>query len=205
MNLIIMHLVILLTLFLSVPAYTGSKVTQEEEIRVTLLGQPCTLSGPFSTAQLSAIHAIGPAQIYPNINPPNLPEAEKNAKKALSTLTQTKHTPATFDRYKQNLSQRLDAQIAFLHALKESQKQLSTSPLLKVIEAYTKNKNSKLYPQSVKKLAGIDLKTPQSNQLIEESFEQFNEEIEPDPEQEFHRALKKLRIQYKCSFEESED
>ncbi|NBU21589.1 hypothetical protein EBS43_09330 [bacterium] len=205
MNLIIMHILILGILLLNSPINSWSKMTQDEEIKVTLLGQPCDLSGPFSKVQLKAIHSIGPAQLYPNLSPPNLPDTEKNARKALSTLTQTKHLPPAFDRYKQNLSQRLNAQIEFLHALNESQKALNTSPLLKIMEIYTKDKNSKLYEQAAKRLSGVDLRAPQSSQVIEEFFDLFNEEIAPDPEHEFHRALKKLNIQYKCSFEESED
>ena len=196
---------VLLALFMSSALGWAKSPTQEMQISVNLLGQPCTLSGPFQSEQLKTIHAVGPAQLYPNLSPPNLPDAEKNARKALQILTQSKLLPTHFDRYQRSLSQRLRAQIEFLQALNESQKQLNPSPLIKVLEAHVKMKNPKLYEQSAKKLSHLNLKIPTSSQIIEQIFEDFNEEIEPDPEQEFHRALKKLNIQYKCSFEESEN
>src|ERR1700679_2235712 len=62
-----LHLAVLLTLLLILPAASSSwaGTSQSSEIHVSLFGQPCVLNGPFDETALKAIHAISPEQVYP--------------------------------------------------------------------------------------------------------------------------------------------
>ncbi|CAM6054746.1 unnamed protein product [Sphagnum tenellum] len=169
--------------------------TAKTEIRVTLLGQPCTLEGPFDAEMLKAIHGIGPAQIYPTLSANNIPDSLEQSKKALDKIRANNSFHSLLDRYREKLRKRLEAQVNFLTALQKAKSTNETNPLLKMVSLY-------LGPKELKSFAALLKKSPHfPPDTIEALLEQFNDAIEPDPETEFHRAIKKLGIQYLCVFD----
>lgn len=181
-----------------------AKTSPQTEIHITLLGQPCLLQGPFDEFTLKTIHSIGPAQLYPVIALEEIKNSKKSAQKAIEKLRLSSSLPSLLDRYKAKLTRRLEAQIGFLDAIETLSESGEYEAIIKMSKNYLKkadyqklkNKVIALKPSS-KSLKNQD----KANQL----FDFYNDLIEPDPEEEFHRAIKKLNIQYRCSFEDSEE
>lgn len=183
---------------------TLAKTQTAMQIHVILLGQPCTLKGPFDESTLKLIHSIGPAQINSNLSL-SVPTKElENTKKTLDQLRSAKNLPSQLDRYKEKLTKRLDAEIKFLDAVEAFKKSHSTIELAKLGKSLLTDKKLNKYSETIKKLDASN-KASQTQELLDQLFELYSEEIEPDPESEYHYGIKKLNIQYHCSFEESED
>lgn len=185
------------------PSPGWAKTTPQTEIRVTLLGQSCLLQGPFDEATLKMIHSIGPAQIYPNIQSPDSPHALEQTRHALSQLRSSTSLPSLLDRYREKLGKRFDAQIAFLNGLEVVPKNAQYASLQKAGKLYLKKEDINSFESLLKKLLHSKKETQKS--IGEQLFDLYNEGIEQDPEEEFHRAIKKLNVQYTCSFEESDE
>ena len=49
-----------------------------------------------------------------------------------------------------------------------------------------------------------DLDSDRGRELTDQLYDLYNEGIEADPEEEFHRAIQRMNVQYTCSFEENE-
>lgn len=168
-----------------------TSITQAAEIQVTLLGQPCLLSGPFNDSTLQTIHSIGPAQLYPSFLNLNRTATREHLAKALSQIQNAKNLPTELSRYQQRLIHRWEKQLKFLQALQSK----SPDKSLQRLGRDTLQTND---------LAQFDALLRRKGLPTEQLFELFSDAIEPDPEAEFHRATKKLRIQYNCTFEESD-
>ncbi len=187
-----------------------SIASPQTEVHVTLLGQPCLIQGPFDETILKSIHSMGPAQIYPTFTSNNIPSSLEQSRKALEKIRSSSGLHALLDRYREKLRKRLEAQVAFLTALLQSQKANKNSFLLKTAGQYLQVRELQTLEGLLKK------KQPSSNKLsdklgtlstetLDVIFDLFNDSIEPDPEAEFHRAIKKLGIQYTCAFEGNEE
>jgi len=180
-----------------------AKTTPQTQIHVTLLGQPCLLQGPLDESTLRLIHAIGPAQLYPTLlsSDPNLSKSE--AKKALEKIRSASNLPSLLDSYREKLGKRLEAQIAFLESIGIATKTHQSLALQKTSKKYLKQEPFQL----IHLFKSIDAPSKHHTvmrDVIDQAFDLFNDNIEPDPEEDFHRAIKKLNIQYHCSFEEGE-
>jgi hypothetical protein len=200
-------LVSLFTLLSPTEPASWAKTTPETKIHVTLLGQPCLLEGPYDEATLKSIHSIGPAQLYPNLSASEPSNSRENAKKALDTIRNTPTLPSLLDRYRERLGRRLEAQIQFLESLEGFKKNQKIPPLLKIGKRYLQDRDLRSFEATAKKLDGPRKGASASTirDLIEQLMDTFNDGIERDPEEEFHRAIKKMTVQYTCSFEESEE
>ncbi len=192
-------------LFSFVAEKSWPKTTPQTKIQVTLLGQGCILQGPFNENTLQAVHLVGPAQIYPNLSSPDSPEALEQTRKALTQIKTMNYLPSLLDRYKEKLAKRLEAQTDFLNNLQAAKKNQDYSFLLKTGKTYFKDQDLKSFEEFTQKLQIPEKKPGQNRAVIEQIFDFFNHSIEQDPEEEFHRAIKKLKIEYICSFEEIED
>jgi hypothetical protein len=190
-------------------ALPGRANGHSTEVRISLLGQPCSLQGPFEENILKLIHSVGPAQIYPILNFKNISSSLAQAKKSLEKIHSISGLPTSLDRYREKLKKRLGAQVAFMTALLETQKNSKKSDqnsvLLKTVDDYLQDRDLKKFESILRKNHTLEKMGPLSPDTIEALFEYFNDSIEPDPEAEFHRAIKKLGVQYVCSFEENED
>jgi hypothetical protein len=191
--------------FLITPLTTGASPSTETEIHITLLGQPCLLQGPFDELTLRAVHGIGPAQIYPNLSVEDLKTSKDQAQRALETIKTAKHIPSLLDLYKDRLERRLTAQIAFMDGLLHSGEQIQTQSFIKKLDHFLKSADLQQLEVLLRKVKTHLKHTEQYRESLDQAFDYYNEKIETDPESEFHKAIKKLHIQYTCSFEESDD
>lgn len=181
-----------------------AKTAPQTQIHVTLLGQPCLLEGPFDEITLKAIHSLGPAQLYPNITPSDPTNSKDQTRKTLEKL-RSSSLPSLLDRYRERLSRRLEAQLAFLEALDSFIKMNKAGPLLKAGKRYLRDREMKGYETQLKKIHGPRKNTSQFRDAVDQLMETFNEGIEKDPEEDFHRAIKRMDVQYTCTFEENEE
>ena len=184
-----------------------AKATPHTEIRVNLLGQSCLLEGPFDESTLKFVHSIGPAQIYPNVSSSDSTAALKQTSRALETLRGSSRLPSLLDRYKEKLGKRLEAQVAFFESLNGVRNPKETALLLiKLGKNSLKGKDLRAFETLTKKLYNpTGGRNSHFSEMSDQLFELYSESIERDPEEEFHRAIKKLDIHYICSFEDSFD
>jgi hypothetical protein len=168
-------------------------------IKVSLFGQPCLLEGPFSASVLGATDAISPGKIYPEyLDIHSLSSSVSQARRSLETLQKTATVPAGLDRYRERATKRLQAQMAFLGALEKAIAAKKATPMVELFQQSSLQVDTK----KKKDLAALAPKALDPK-LQEQLFELFNDAIEADPEEEFHRAIRHMNIKYVCSFEES--
>ena len=185
------------------PALAFAKSGPHTEIRVNLLGQTCLLEGPFDESTLKFVHSIGPAQIYPSVSISDLSTALKQTNHALDTLRSSNRLPSLLDRYRKKLGKRFESQIAFFGSLNGNKE--ATTSLIKLGKTSLKGKDLKTFESLAKNLYTPEGKRdPHYTETSDQLFEIYNESIERDPEEDFHRAIKKLDIHYVCSFEEQD-
>ena len=184
-------LFVLFSLFLSVEvgASPVSGNSSAAEIHVTLFGQPCLLSGPVSKSALQSIHAISPEQL-PEI------QSASNAKESLERLKKASDLPAGLDRYREFLSKRLEAQANFFEKLASAKKTGKSDGLIEFSKQSLPEKSRKEFEALAHKVG------PQtSSQTMTQLKEFFSENLQPDSEEEFHRAIQRMDVHYTCSFD----
>lgn len=177
----------------------------QTKIHVRLLGQPCLLQGPFDELTLKTIHSIGPAQIYPTLSTTDLNSSLDEAQKSLEKIKRVNSIPSLLDRYRDKLGKRLEAQIAFFEGLNLIKTTHKSVHFLETGKKHLKNNDFRQFEILLKKIDSPGKGTLPIQELMEQIFDLYNESIEPDPEAEFHRAIKKINVEYMCSFEESEE
>jgi len=187
------------SLTLGAVVFLLSVSTQASEIRVTLFGQPCTLQGPTPEATLKAIHSVSPEQLYPTFEPG---EKSVAAKSALDKLHAAQNVPSGLDVYKDQLGKRLDAQFAFLSGLEEAEKTKRSDALIGKTKIFLSESRQKSFETLARKLDG-PLNSTQRGEVVQQLFSSFTESLPSDPEEEFHKAIHRMKVQYICSFEES--
>ncbi|OFZ18086.1 MAG: hypothetical protein A2X94_02630 [Bdellovibrionales bacterium GWB1_55_8] len=165
-----------------------------QEITVTLFGQPCLIAGPLNKSVLKEIHSISPEQIFP------AEASDLNAepvKRSFEKLKATQGIPPALDRYREKLLKRLEAQLAFLDGLAAAKKAHKSGPLLASISKFTAGKRTQEFDALLRKtdFAG-SVGAENASQLLELLLDV----VESDPEEEFHRAIQKLNVQYTCVF-----
>jgi hypothetical protein len=159
----------------------------QTEIHVSLFGQPCVLLGPVTEANLRTIHSLSPEQLYPERGTTLTAEPTRQA---LEKIRGIASIPSVLDRYRERLVKRFEAQLAVLEALENFRKTHKPSALQAVGKKYLSGKKQKEFEAQLKKIDADLL------------FDTFSDGIEADPEDEFHRAIHKINVQYTCSFEE---
>jgi hypothetical protein len=156
------------------------------DLRVNLFGQPCVLQGPVDAKSLKAIHSLSPEQIYPSRDGPLATDPTRQALDRLKTST----IPTALEPYRERLTKRLQAQLALLEAIDSYRKIKKPAPLLEAAGTFLKGKRLKEFEVLAKKGD------------IESAFDLFSDGIEAaDPEEEFHRAIGRMKVQYTCSFD----
>jgi len=194
------RLAALLGIALSSTAIAAS-VPHGTEIRVSLFGQPCLLQGPMDEATLKNIHSISPEQAYPPIS---VTVSSEQIKKTIEKLKGISGLPSALDRYRERVIRRLDGQRALYEGFDSARKSRQGAGLIKVTKPFIRPIQQKAFEALAAKLDNPALTPPQRNEVYEQLLDAYNESmIEPDPEEDFHRAIKKLGVQYVCAFEES--
>ncbi|MGK5089895.1 hypothetical protein WDW86_20280 [Bdellovibrionota bacterium FG-2] len=181
----------------------AAPATPSAEIRVTLFEQPCLLRGPVAETILKNVHAISPEQMYPSaILTQNPGETSESLRKALDKLKKTTPTPTQLDRYRDRLTKRFSSQLAFFEGLQAFKQTGQPDALLEKGKRILPEKKFKNFEAQVKKKAASGKAGIKS---FEPVLDLFNESIEADPEEEFHRAIRNLDIHYVCNFGDTED
>jgi hypothetical protein len=186
----------LLAFWLGMQGLLLPSLSHAAEIKVTLFGQPCTLKGPPSAAELKSIHLISPEQLFGE--PSDSESASKQQSLAvLNRLLKSAPVPSSLDRYKERLKKRLEAQIDFFDSLDEYKQTGKFETLSGLIGRRVVSKSQKDFETLLRK-------TPPKELFEQKSrfFENFNDVIEPDPEEDFHRGIQKINVQYVCAFDE---
>ena len=175
----------------------------ETRVPVTLFGQPCVLKGPLDEKTLKAVHAISPEQIAP---PFTSSRTREQTRRAIEHLRETTGLPSGLDRYRDQLGSELKAQLAFLEGLESARRAGNGSPLVTAAKAYVK-------PSREKEFEALAAKFPargsQQATVLEQLFDFYSDAWQTDApegsEEEFHRAIRKLGIQYVCNFDSGDD
>lgn len=191
--------ILIRTLLFSSAILISAKSWAVSQLDVTLFGQPCLLQGPIDKTKLQAIHAVSPEQALPAFENRL---ASEPTRLAYLRVKKVSGLPGTLDLYKEKLIRRFEGQVAFLEALEASRSTKSLTPILATARKLIGTEKRADVETRIKKL---DPHRLFSNDLIEPVFQAFSDAIEPDPEDLFHRSIKKLGVQYVCSFEAEGD
>jgi hypothetical protein len=174
---------------------------QMSEIRISLFGQPCLLQGPVDTRTLKTIHSVSPEELYPQRG---ATLSSEPTRKALDKLKSIAGVPSGLDRYRERLGKRLEAQLVALEAIESLRKTRKAAALTEAGKKFLSGRRLKEFDSSVAKALAIkDLGSEKGREALDAVFDGFSDGIEGDPEEEFHRAIHRMNIQYTCSFEES--
>lgn len=191
------------------------QTSQENELEVTLFDQPCFLRGPLNKNTLKLIHSISPEQIEPDLNIKGpLKDSTEKIRKSLErmkTLSSTASAsgvtiPTQLEIYRERMTKRLEAELAFFDGLDAAKKTGKAGAMLELTSRHTRGKAVKDYETRVKKLEIKKFASGRGDDALEQLFEAYDQAIEPDPQEDFHRAIKRMSVRYDCTFEEeSED
>ena len=161
-------------------------------IPVNLFGQPCILQGPLSEELLKQVHAVSPEQVDTGCR--EFP-TEARIKESVSKLS-AKGAPPSLDTYREKVRARLDRLAALARAADEARRTKSPLPLQKLAE------DNKTFAPIAKKLVSADVaRIHKDAELDQKIIDAYCEGLGSDPEEEFHRAIQKLKVQYLCSFD----
>ncbi len=186
-----LSLTFFLGLTLGLPIMAALAEPPIAEIRVRLFGQPCILAGPLPETSLKNIHSISPEQLP-------APESITAVKQALETLRKSAAVPHALDTYREQLQKRLASLLVFFEGVKDLKKSGKADSLLKNLKAHLSEKRVKELEPLARKLESRAPDPAASSQL----HDLFLESLPTDPEEEFHRAIRQIRVNYLCSFEE---
>jgi hypothetical protein len=176
----------LLLVALTHPAYAS-------EIKVSLFGQPCVLTGPVEESVLQTVHSISPEKIP-------TPETADQARRDLAALGKVQAIPPDLDRYRDLLTKRLEAHQIFLEALAGAKRAAKPDTVLSAVKPLFEAKKFRSFQDQVRK-AWTAVPTPAVLEQVKEQFERF---APPDPQEEFHRAIRRMKVTYDCTFEDGE-
>lgn len=180
----------------SMPA-TASPATANSEVPVTLFGQPCLLSGPFPVSTLNAIHAVSPERVPPVLD---LPAAQA----AIEKLRPTGELPKELETYRIRLLERAESIREFLQELRSATRTGKNTALLAVAKKHVLPSRWTVTESRLVTLATPEALKAKSPAVRDELLNAYAEAIEQHPEEEFHRALQRLKTQYLCQFEDAE-
>ncbi len=172
------------------------------EIKVELFNQPCLLQGPIETSVLRKIHAISPEQIFPpSLERSSLKIQQESIRKSLKLIKTNIKLPQEFQKYTQRMERRLEAFNALFDGLEKIKKTNDTKDLFTSVSPHFQNKSAL---EEFSKIMS-ELK-PKLKEISEETLDQIKQSIkngiEPDSEEDFHKALLRASIQYNCSMDE---
>jgi hypothetical protein len=166
------------------------------QVPVTLFGQPCVLSGPFSPDQLKAIHAISPEQM-PYLEPGQATAAQEKLKRMASV-------PSALDGYRDQLRRRLEAQTAWDVAIAQARKDGKLEPVLAIARQQLAGRRQRSFVAAARKLAHEQAPARWAATQVEALTEAWNDAVPTHPEEEFHRAIRVIGVKYACAYEEGE-
>lgn len=196
-------LVITLSIFFLVNSAIAAD-KKVSEIKVELFNQPCLLQGPADLSVLRQIHAISPEQLFPpSLEKGSIKAQQETFKKNLRYLKTNVKLPQEFQKYTQRMERRLEAFVALFDGLEKMKKSQNTKELAVALAPHFQNKNGEEFSKIVTELKP-NLKEV-SNDTLDTLKQSIKNGIEPDSEEDFHKALLRAAIQYNCSMDEKSD
>jgi hypothetical protein len=171
-------------------------------IPVKLFGQPCMLEGPLTQDVLKSVHSVSPEEICSPFGVERTPE---ETRAAVDKLKNVSGLPSALDRYREKLTRRLKAELAFLESLPQSKKAKSQVQLVEATKEYVFLAKRRELETLAKTLTTQTLDAVKKKELTGQLYDFYGESIDASPEDEFHRAIRTLNVQYICSFEESDE
>ena len=187
-------------LLLVMAAPSRADASPSAQIRVNLFGQPCLLQGPVDERTLRLIHSMSPEQLYPQTDSPLTSAPTRKALEKLRTLV---GAPTGLDRYRDRLTKRFEAQLVLLGSIEKYRSDHKSAEIIAAGKTYLNASKQKTFDASVRKAESS--KTLNNRDTLNSLFDVFSNGIEMDPEEEFHRAIQRLKVQYNCTFEEHGD
>jgi len=164
------------------------------QVQVMLFGQPCLLQGTpegFSEIQLKAIHQASPEQAP-------ISSELSTLKTSLERLKSAQDLPQELQKYRELRTARLEARLKFEEAVIKAHRSgdaeafsEATKPLI----------HARRHAGLMKKFK-VAQKAGPSQKAWEDLRNYFVEFSGSDGEEDFHRVLRRLKIQYHCSFDE---
>ena len=183
------------------PTPAAPKESGVQEIQVTLFGQPCTMSGPYPRPALSLLHEISPEKIPPDLSVDQM-------KRVRTKCGELKGMPMPIEQYRDHLRRRLSAKIAFEEAIAQSKKSKAKDG--RALDPFLTNVKEHISTLQYTAFSGETRKAFESGGAIwNEPFltslrERFENVIQPDTEEEFHKAIRAVKIQYVCAFDDND-
>lgn len=176
---------------------------ETNETKVTLFGQVCLLTGPVSVETLKTVHAVSPEQVFPAILYEGFRKGtSEQLKRSLDQLRQHKGVPSAFDAYRERQTRRLEAILAFVQALETANQSRKAAPVLAVMQKHGKKQKFLAFQDIAKKIeSGKKWSDSEKQDWGMQLYEVFADAIETDPEEDFHRAARHLKIHYSCNFD----
>ena len=176
------------------------------EIEVKLFGQPCKLSGPQDTATLKAIHSVSPEQAVPDdLLTEFRADRAAQLKSSLERVKSASPLPTSLDRYRDKLKKRLNAMIAFFEGFNVARKDRKAEPMIERVSHSLSPQDLESFGALVRKAIASSAGKPLSNETGEQLFIDYLERIQADPEEDFHRATRKLQVTYDCAMGEPDE
>ena len=173
-------------------ASASGGVARAARVEVLLFGHPCSLDGPasISEAQLRAIHQISPEQTP-------LTEDRSVLRTSIERIAPGEELPTAFSGYCERRRARLEARLKFEEAVEKLRRTRDAEGFAAGTRGLI---HARRHAPLVSK-ARAALKAGPSPRAWDELREYFVEFTGPDGEEDFHRTLRRLKIQYQCSFE----
>ena len=194
-----MALTLILAFVLLQPAWAEKHATPAlTEIPVTLFGQSCTLSGPLDQITLQKIHSISPEQLSPA-------QRGDQIRKVLEKVKKAAGLPPALDHYRERLIERLEALFAFSEIAPTLKKEGKPQGALLSLKKFLKQETASQEFETFWKKTEARVPASEWNTATLDQLEEiYQKAIEPNPEEDFHRAIRKLKIKYECAYEEGE-
>lgn len=176
------------------------------EIQVTLFGQPCLMNGPLPKETLTLLHEVSPERVPPEAT-------VEQMKKIREKLAKLQGVPLPLEQYREHLRKRLSAKIAIEEALgrnRASRKGLKGAESRKAFDTLMKNLKEHVSTVAFPAFEAQQRKSLEasgwlwSDGFVDGLREKYEEVIQPETQEEFHKAIRLAKIQYVCSFDESD-
>jgi hypothetical protein len=161
-----------------------------------LFGKKCRLVGAGLTkVQLQSIHSVSPEKVP-------LAFSGKQVQEALDQFNEIKKgtLPAQLEVYFDRVKKRLTALSVFYAALDEARNNNKPDVILTKVQPHIGTHSLTELKVQIDKLSA----NWNDSTLRDQAIDVYQKMIEPDPEAEFHRVIKRMKVSYACRFEEED-
>ncbi len=158
------------------------------------------MSGPFPKTSLTLLHEISPEKLPPDLT-------LEQMKKIRTKTSDLKSMSMPIEQYRDHLRKRLSAKIAFEEAITQAKKSTdpkkSLDPFLTNLKEHISTLQYPSFTETTKK-AFETAGSAWNDAFVVPLRERYEGVIQPDTEEEFHKAIRAAKIQYVCSFDDSD-